>query len=307
MVTTDTYDLLILGGGPAGATAALYGARAGMKVVVLEQMTLGGEICATERLDNFPAFPEGISGVEFGMLLQQQLENLDVPIVSTSVTGVSLEGELKKAQTAAGEFKGKTVLIATGTEPNLLNAAGEQELLGRGVSYCATCDAAFFRNKTVAVVGGGDAALEETIFLTRFAEKIYLIHRRDKFRGCSWLQDRVLKIPKVEVLWNSTVDKIEGEKSVTGLLIDRDGQKEHLDVQGIFIYAGRKPHAEFLGESSLERDERGFIITNSKMETSISGVYAAGDIRQTFLRQVVTAAADGAIAATAVQQRLFAY
>ena len=307
MANTKTYDLVILGGGPAGATAALYGARAGMQVVVLEQMTLGGEICATERLDNFPAFPEGISGAEFGLLLQKQLENLNVPIVGTAVESVSLPGGLKTVTSTAGEFKGKTLLIATGTKPNFLNVEGEAELKGRGVSYCATCDAAFFRGKTVAVVGGGDAALEETIFLTRFAEKIYLLHRRDKFRGCSWLQDKVMKIPNVEVLWNATVNKIEGEQAVTGLNITKDGSEQHLSVQGIFIYAGRKPNAEYLAENEPERDERGFILTNSKMETSVDGVYAAGDIRQTFLRQVVTAAADGAIAATAVQQRLFTY
>ncbi len=307
MENNKLYDMVILGGGPAGATAALYGARAGMPVVIIEQMTLGGEICSTDRLDNFPAFPDGVSGAEFGMLLQKQMDNLDVPVVSGQVEKVSLLGEVKTVETTAGEFKGKTVLIATGTEPNLLNVEGETELRGRGVSYCATCDAAFFRGKKVAVVGGGDAALEETIFLTRFAEKVYLIHRRDKFRGCNWLQDKVLKIPSVEVLWNSTVNKIEGEDRVSGLNIKQDGKDRSVGIDGIFIYAGRKPNAEFLESVDLECDERGFIITTSKMETSVPGVYAAGDIRQTFLRQVITAASDGAVAATACSQRLYTY
>jgi thioredoxin reductase (NADPH) len=241
------------------------------------------------------------------MLLQKQMDNLDVPVISARVENVSVQGEIKTVETSAGVFSGKTVLIATGTEPNLLNVEGETEFRGKGVSYCATCDAAFFRGKTVAVVGGGDAALEETIFLTRFAEKVYLIHRRDKFRGCSWLQDKVLKIPSVEVLWNSTVNKIEGETRVSGLNIKQDGQDRSVAIDGIFIYAGRKPNAEFLKNIELESDDRGFIITSSKMETSIPGVYAAGDIRQTFLRQVITAASDGAVAATAVSQRLYAY
>jgi len=305
MEKKELYDLIIVGGGPAGVTAALYGVRAGLSVVILEQMTLGGEISATDRLDNFPAFPDGISGAEFGMLLQQQMENFDIPIVSTQVEKVSLGGSLKEVITSAGIFEGKTVLIATGTEPNLLGIQGELELRGRGVSYCATCDAAFFRGKTIVVVGGGDAALEETIFLTRFAEKVYLIHRRDKFRGCSWLQEKVLKLPTVEVLWNTTVSKIEGENKVSALQIRQDGKDRIIEADGIFIYAGRRPNVDFLEGIEIERDERGFIITNTKMETSLEGVYAAGDIRKKFLRQVITAAADGAIAATAAAQYIY--
>lgn len=301
----ELYDLVIIGGGPAGVTAALYGVRAGLNVVIIEQMTLGGEISATDRLDNYPAFPDGISGAEFGMLLQQQMENFNVPIISTRVDKVSIDGNLKEVITTAGIFEGKTVLIATGTEPNLLGIKGELELRGRGVSYCATCDAAFFRGKTIVVVGGGDAALEETIFLSRFAEKVYLIHRRDKFRGCNWLQEKVLKLPTVEVLWNTTVSKIEGENKVNALQIRQDGKDRLLEADGIFIYAGRRPNADFLEGIEIERDDRGFIITNKKMETTLAGVYAAGDIRKKFLRQVITAAADGAIAATAAAQYIY--
>ncbi len=306
MTGKQTHDLIILGGGPAGVTAALYGVRAGLSVVVLEKMTLGGEIVSTDRLDNFPAFPEGISGAEFGMLLQQQLDNLSVPVYTADVEKVSLEGELKKISTSAGEFNGKAVLIATGTVPNLLGAEGEQEFVGRGVSYCATCDAAFFRGKEVAVVGGGNAALEETIFLHRFVSKIYLIHRRDQFRGVKGLQDKVLELPNVEVLWNTTVSKIEGENKVSGLHLKQEGEDRFLEVSGVFIYAGRQTNAPFLEGVPIETSKNGFIETSEKMETSLPGVYAAGDIRKKFLRQVITAASDGAIAASAVAQKLFA-
>jgi len=300
------YDLVIIGGGPAGTTAALYGARAGLSTIIIEKMTIGGEIVATDRLDNYPAFPDGISGSEFGALLQQQMENLHIPIQPAQVEKVVLDPEMKVIITSAGVYEGKTVLIATGTEPNLLGVEGEIEMRGRGVSYCATCDAAFFRNKEIAVVGGGNAALEETIFLARFASKTYLIHRRDQFRGVMGLQDKVLSLPQVEVLWNTTVSKIEGDKKVNSLQIVQNGLERSLLVDGIFIYAGRKPNCAYLEDGVIETDEHGFIITNEKMETSLPGVYAAGDIRQKFLRQVLTAAADGAIGATAAAQYIFA-
>ena len=300
------FDMVIIGGGPAGVTAALYAVRAGLSAVILENQTLGGEIVATDRLDNYTAFPEGISGAEFGMLLQQQMDNLKVPVHNAAVESVDLDKEIKKVQSTAGTFEGKTVLICSGTEPNLLGVEGELELRGRGVSYCATCDAAFFRNKEVAVVGGGNAALEETLFLDRFTSKIYLIHRRDQFRGVKELQDRVLSLPGVEVLWNTTVKKIEGDKKVSGAVINKDGKEEKLTVDGIFIYAGRKPNTAYLEGVGLNVDDRGFIITSEKMETSIPGVFAAGDIRQKFLRQVITAASDGAIAATAASQYISA-
>lgn len=301
------YDLLILGGGPAGTTAALYAVRAGLSVVIFETMNLGGEIVSTDRLDNYPAFPKGISGAEFGLLLQQQMENLNVDVLAEQVERVVFGHEVKKVFTTAGkEYQGKTVLLATGTEPNLLGVDGEIELRGRGVSYCATCDAAFFRGKVVAVVGGGNAALEETIFLDRFAEKIYLIHRRDRFRGVKGLQDKVLGLPRVEVLWNTTVGRIEGENKVSGLQINRNDRIQELKVGGIFIYAGRKPKVDYLNNENIRLGENGFIVTTEKMETSIPGVYAAGDIRSKFLRQVITAASDGAIAATAAAQHIYA-
>ncbi len=303
MAERNIYDLLIVGGGPAGATAALYGARAGLSVLLLEKMVLGGEIVSTERLDNYPGFPAGITGAEFGQLLEQQLQRYGVPVQPAQIEQVSLKGEVKKAFFSAGEAAARAVIIATGTVPNQLNVRGEKELLGRGVSYCATCDAAFFRNKEVAVVGGGDAALEETLFLSRFASKIYLIHRRDAFRGIKVLQDKVLSLPNVEVLWKSTIQSIEGEKKVEGLHIQQEGQSRFLPLQGLFIYIGRKANTGFLGDE-LPLDEHGFIVTNEQMETALPLVYAAGDVRRKALRQVITAAADGAIAATAAAHAL---
>ncbi|MEW5784435.1 MAG: thioredoxin-disulfide reductase [Bacillota bacterium] len=297
------YDLVILGGGPAGATAALYGARAGLSVVVLEKMILGGEIVSTERLDNYPGFPEGITGAEFGQLLEKQLQRFAVTVKAETVEQVSFKGEGKKVYTASGEITGRAAIIATGTVSQMLNVDGEQTLRGRGVSYCATCDAAFFRGKEIAVVGGGDSALEETIFLSRFASKIYLLHRRDQFRGVKVLQDKVLSLPQVEVLWNTTVQKIEGERSVTGLQIVQKGAARFLPVKGLFIYVGRTPNTGFLVDQ-LPLDDSGFIATNEKMETVLPRVYAAGDVRRTPLRQVVTAAADGAVAATAAVHAL---
>jgi thioredoxin reductase (NADPH) len=303
MTNQTNYDILIVGGGPAGATAALYGARAGLSVLLLEKMVLGGEIVSTERLDNYPGFPGGITGAEFGQLLEEQLAQLHVPVKPVSVEQVSLKGDLKKVFTSGGEETARSIIIATGTVPNLLNVKGEQALLGRGVSYCATCDAAFFRNKEVAVVGGGDSALEETLFLSRFASKIYIIHRRDAFRGIKALQDKVLSLPNVEVLWKSTIQSIEGEKKVDGLAIQQEGQARLLPVQGLFVYVGRKANTGFLGDE-LPLDDSGFIATNAKMETSLPLVYAAGDVRRKGLRQVVTAASDGAIAATAAAHAL---
>ncbi len=307
MTDKKIYDMLIIGGGPAGAAAALYGARAGLSVLIIEKMMLGGEITSTAWLDNYPGFPDGVGGPEFGALLEKQLANLEVPVHNGDIDQVELQGDLKKVSCSNDEFEGKTVLIAVGTLPNLLGIDGELELRGRGVSYCATCDAAFFRGKKIVVVGGGDAALEETVFLSRFSEKIYLIHRRDKFRGCSWLQEKVQKLPMVEILWNTTVSRIIGDKKVSSLLIVQDSKERTLEVDGIFIYTGRQPNTPFLAGIDLESDERGYILTTDKMETSIKGVYAAGDVRHKFLRQVVTAAADGAIAATAASQYLYTY
>lgn len=300
-ITADTekiYDLLILGAGSAGLTAAIYGCRANLNVLVFEQMMAGGEIASTERLDNYPGFPEGVGGVEFGQLLEQQARRFGAEIRSAMIEGVSPQGDLKKVWTTKGIFHGRTIIVATGTVPEVLGVPGEEKLRGKGISFCATCDGFFFRGKKVAVIGGGDAALQEALYLTRFAEEIILIHRRDEFRAVPYLQEQVFKQPRIKILWNTVVKGFGGEQHLEEIVTEnvRNAQTAVLPVDGAFLYIGRVPNTAFL--KGVETDGQGYIITSEEMETSLPGIFAAGDVRRKFLRQVVTAAADGAIAAT---------
>jgi len=297
------YDLIVMGGGPAGVAAAIYGVRAGLSVVVLEKALIGGRLVTIDRIDNYPGFPEGITGPELGMLYDEHLRRFDIEVSTAQVEGVSLDGPVKKVQTPEGMVKGRAVVIATGTMPKLLHVEGESDLYGRGISNCASCDAAFFRGKDVAVVGGTSAALEETLFIARFAKKVYVIHQRGAFRAVQSLQERIFELPNVEVLWHSTVKKIEGEKQVTGLLLQQKDGPVRLPVDGVFVFTGRIPSTTFL-DGAVALDERGYIITDDNMKTSLPRVYAAGDVRRTALRQIITAAADGAIAATAAARSL---
>jgi len=292
------YDLLVLGAGPAGLTAAIYAARSLLSVLVIEQMLSGGQIASTEKVENYPGFPEGIDGLELGQRLEEQARNYGTEMVLATVEKVNLAGELKEVKTTEGTFRGRTLLIATGTRARPLGVPGEDALKGRGVSYCVTCDGSFFRDKTVMVVGGGDSALEEALVLTKFAAKIYIVHRRNELRAIRILQERIHKNAKIEVIYNTVVNKINGSErvqSVTLHNIESNNTRE-VAVDGIFLYVGLIPNTDFLN-GDLARNEQGYLITSEKMETSIAGVYAAGDIREKGLRQVVTAVADGAIAA----------
>jgi len=303
-MTQKVYDIVVLGGGPAGATASIYGARAGHSVLLLEKLIVGGEIVSTERLDNFPGFPEGLSGFEFGQRLEKQVRRFEVELVQEAVEQVSLlTGEEKKVFAGGKQYLGRTLIIATGTIPRMLNVEGEQELKGKGVSYCAACDAHFFRGKQVAVVAETDAALREAIILAGIAKKVYIINRRDSFRAPQALQQKLLSLPNVEMLWKSTVSQLGGGEKLDSLQVIQEGTTRILPVEGVFIYSGRQPNTEFLkGEVAL--DDQGYILTGEQMETSVSKVYAAGDVRQKQLRQVITAAADGAIAATSASRAL---
>lgn len=303
MANGEIYDLVVLGGGPAGVSAAIYGARAGLSVILLEKVLIGGRLFSVDRIENYPGFPEGITGPELGLLLDKQLRRFDVRIEATQAERVSFKREIKKVFTAAGEFEGRAVVIATGTMPKLLHVEGEEDLLGRGISSCASCDAAFFRGKDVAVVGGSSAALEETLFIARFAREVYLVHNRGSFRAVKALQEQIFALPNVEIIWNSTVQKIKGERKVSGLILLQEEGERELSVDGVFILTGRVPGTAFLHDE-LELDEGGYIITGETMETSQPLVYAAGDVRRTALRQIVTAAADGALAATAAARAL---
>ena len=294
----EIYDVIIIGGGPAGLTAAIYCGRSGLKVLAFEPMLSGGEITNTDWLDNYPGFPEGIGGFEFGQLLEKQAQRFNAEIVNESVEEVEISQDLKKVKTSSREYHGKTVIIAAGTSPLKLGIPGEDELVGRGISFCATCDGPFFREKKVAVIGGGDSAVEEALYLTKFADRVLLVHRRNKLRAISHLQDKILNHPQVEFYWDSVVKEFQGKDKLAKIVIEdvHDSHVKEIDLDGAFVYVGRYPNNSFLKEEEIKADSQGFIITNEEMETSIPGVFAAGDIRRKFLRQVVTAAGDGAVA-----------
>jgi len=297
------WDIIILGGGPAGLTAAIYGSRAGYEVLVLERMLPGGEITLTENLDNYPGFPEGTSGPEFGQDLEKQAKRFGASMETVEVNKAFLEEQPKRMETSKGNYLADKVIVSTGTRPRSLGVPGEDKLKGRGISYCASCDAAFFKGKEVAVVGGGDAAVEEALFLTRFAEKVYLIHRRNRLRAVKALEEGLFSNPRVEFLGDTVISEITGENKVEGVQVVAKDKEYHLPVQGVFIYIGRLPHTELL-QGQLDADENGYLVTDEEMRTSRSGVFAAGDIRRKVFRQVVTAAADGAIAAYTASREL---
>jgi thioredoxin reductase (NADPH) len=299
------YDLMIIGGGPAGLTAALYGARGGLNTIVLERGTPGGQAGQTDLIENYPGFPEGINGFDLADRFLQQAQRFGAGIEMTAVTGVELESDVKKAITADGEYLARAVIIATGARPRPLGVPGEKEFQGRGVSYCATCDGAFFRGKKVAVVGGGDSAVEEALFLTRFARQVTIIHRRDALRATRVLQDRARDNAAISFHWQTVVEAIKGTGKVQSLqlrdVVTNAVREEQFD--GVFIFIGLEPNSGFLGQA-LVTDGGGYIITGENLATSIDGVFAAGDVRAKEFRQVSTAVGEGAVAAMAAERYL---
>ena len=292
------YDMTVIGGGPGGYTAALYAARAGLQVLVLEKLSAGGQIALTSQVDNYPGFPEGVDGFELGEKMQQQAERFGAVTELANVTGLSLEGDIKEVQTSSGSFYSKTVVIATGANPRELGVAMEKELIGRGVNYCASCDGMFYRGKTVVVVGGGNTAAADALLLSRLAKKVILVHRRDTLRATKIYHKPLEQAENVEFRWNSKVEElIHGEK-LTGVKLRnlQTGEVSLVEADGVFISIGRKPATELV-EGQLELDEAGYIRAGESTETNIPGVYAVGDVRTKTLRQVVTAVADGALAA----------
>jgi len=291
------YDLIIIGGGPAGLTSSIYAKRFGLKTLLIEKFGTGGQASLTDLIENYPGFPEGISGVELATKFTDQAKRFEVEIINDEVVDVEFN-ETKRVKTINGLYESIGVIIATGASPKKLGVPGEKEFTGRGVSYCAVCDAYFYRNKDVVVVGGGDSALTEALYLTKFVNKLYLVHRRDKFRGSQYLQERIFKNDKIEILFNSEVVEIKGEKRVEKVVIFNKGKNENieLDVKGVFIYIGLTPNSEIF-KNKLNLDESGFIITDEEMRTNIKFVYAAGDVRKKSFRQIITACSDGAIAA----------
>ncbi len=297
-VKNTNYDVVIIGAGPAGLTAGLYTARARLNSLLIERGLFGGQIINAEQVENYPGFPEGISGFELGQLMRRQAEKYGLKTVTASATSLELKEGQKAVKTTEGNFTAGAVIIAGGSERQKLGVPGEKEFTGKGVSYCATCDAAFFKEQPVAIVGGSDTAITEALHLAKFATKVYLIHRRRQLRATRILQERAFAEPKIEFLWDSTVDRIEGEIFVKKLWINNvlTGEKSTLEVAGIFVSIGFKPDTEYL-KGILPLDPVGHIITNEKMETEIPGIFAAGDIRQYSARQAITAAGDGATAA----------
>ena len=291
------YDMIVIGGGPAGYTAALYAARAGLDTVLLERMSAGGQMTLTGDIDNYPGFDEGIDGFTLGMKMQQGAEKYGAKTEYAEAEAVDFSGEIKKIKTYAGDFYGKSVVIASGANPRELGIENEKELIGRGVHYCAHCDGRFYKDKTVAVVGGGNSAAADALYLSRLAKKVYLVHRRDTLRATKIYHEPLMKAENVEFLWNSEVDGFIAENRVSGITVKDviNGNKTEIECDGVFVSIGRKPATEFL-EGSVELDSNGYIVADESTKTNVKGVFAVGDVRTKALRQVVTAVADGAVA-----------
>jgi len=294
----EEYEIVIIGGGPAGLTAGLYAARAKLNSLLIEKGLVGGQMVNAERVDNYPGFPEGIGGGELSELMRQQATKYGLKTIMAEVTGLELHQKQKVVKTTQGNFTAKAVIIAGGSSRQKLNVPGEEKFTGRGVSYCATCDAYFFKDKPVAVVGGGNAAITEALHLARFASKVTVIHRRRQLRATPILQEKAFSEPKIEFLWDTVVEEIEGGDFVNriGLRQVQTGEKSVLEVVGIFVSTGLKPNTDYL-KGVLPLDDTGCVITNGGLETDIPGVFAAGDIRRNSPRQIIAAAGDGATAA----------
>jgi len=305
MVREDSshFDLIIVGGGPAGLAAAIYALRARIKTLLIEKMILGGLASTTFQIENYPGFPDAISGLDLSQKMAEQAKKLGLNVLWANAVKVKTNKNLREVETDGKSLTAKAVIIATGTEAARLGVPGEDTFIGKGVSFCATCDGPFYQNKNVMVVGGGNSAVEEALFLTRYAKKVSIIHRRDELRADRILVEQAKSHPKIYFFWHSTVEAIRGEKNVSEVVVKDlvSGKKIKVAADGVFIYIGSKPNTELV-KDVVKLDERGFILTDEKMKTSAPGIFAAGDVRVKHLRQVVTAVADGAIAADSARE-----
>jgi len=297
------FQLVIIGGGPAGLAAGLYAARARLKAVLLEKGGAGGQVLLTDWIDNYPGFPEGISGFELADRMAKQTARFGLETRTASVVALGLDGECKTISLEDGEqITCRSIILATGARPNKLGIPGEAEFTGKGVSYCATCDGPFFRDQDIIVVGGGDTAIQEADYLTKFARKVTVVHRRDRLRAMKILQEKAFANDRIDFIWNSVVSRIEGDAGVESVRIRGNGGQESVHrVSGVFVLIGTIPNNEFLPLDRLETDDWGFLQTDAEMRTNIPGVMAAGDIRSKSVRQVVNAAGEGAVAAIAAE------
>jgi len=287
-------NVIIIGSGPAGLTAAIYAARANLEPLVIAGMERGGQITLTDDLENYPGFPDGVKGFELYQTLEKQAERFGAEMLYDVVTEVDLSGDIKKVKTADKEFEAKVVIVATGSTPKKLQVPGEKELIGKGVSYCATCDGFFFSGKHVAVIGGGNSALDEGLFLTRFAEKVTIIHRRDRLRGDAILQQRAMDHEKIDFIWDTVVEEVVGEQSVTSLKLKnvKSGEVTDYPIDGVFVFIGHYPNVD-LFEGKLELDETKYIATDNRTRTNVKGVFACGDVQDNIYRQAITSAGTG--------------
>ncbi|MDD7457718.1 MAG: thioredoxin-disulfide reductase [Clostridia bacterium] len=291
------YDLLILGAGPSGLTAGIYAARGGLKTAIIEKTSFGGQLALTSEIENYPGF-ENISGFELAYKMQQQAEKLGVEFIYEEITDLDIVGDVKSVKTQGNKYEAKAIIIAMGASPRLLGLDKEKALLGAGVSYCATCDGAFFRGKDVAVIGGGNTAVEDAIYLSKFCNKVYIVHRRNEFRATKAEINKMTAKQNVELVLSSVVSDIFGESKVEGIEVTTGEQKKRIDVSGVFVAIGRTPNTTLI--NGIDLTDNGYIVVDRLQRTSEKGVYAVGDIVDKSLRQVVTACSDGAVAAECV-------
>jgi thioredoxin reductase (NADPH) len=300
------YDVIIVGGGPSGMTSAIYSSRARLKTLLIEKAGCGGQIAITDHLENYPGFEQGINGFELAIKMQTQATNFGTEFVYGEVVSLQLNDKIKKVILSDNtEYNAKTIIISSGANFKKLDVKGEQEFIGKGVSYCATCDGPFFRNKEIAVVGGGDSALQEALYLTKFATKVNLVHRRNEFRATKILQEKVFGEQKINIIFDTVIEEISGKDLLEQVKLKnvKTNTISQLSVSGVFVFVGWIPNTSFLN-NQIKLNEQGYIITDDKMNTSIEGVFACGDVREKTLRQVVTATGDGAIAAFSAQHYL---
>ena len=297
------YDVIVIGGGPGGYTAALYAARANLSVAILEKLSPGGQMGTTDVIDNYPGFPQGVNGFELAMQMKEGAERFGAQTQLAEVTQVELAGQVKTIHTSGGDYQARTVVLATGAHPRELGLPGERELRGRGVSYCATCDGMFYRGKTVVVVGGGNTAVADVLYLSRLCEKVYLVHRRDTLRASKVYLDPLQKAENVEFVWDSEVKQLLRDQAVTGVRVrnKKTGEERDIPCGGVFVAVGYLPNTQ-LYRGQVELDEAGYVLADETTQTNLPGVFAVGDLRKKPLRQVVTAASDGAVAAHFIEE-----
>lgn len=301
----SVYDVAVLGAGPAGLTAAIYTARSLLSTLVIEKLGSGGQAAITDLIENYPGFPNGINGFELAQKMDEQARKFGARFENDIITGFRRNDDSTfTIKTEGGSYDARSVIIATGASSRKLGVPGEEKFIGRGISFCATCDASFYREKTVAVIGGGDSAVEEGIYLTRFAKKVFVIHRRDQLRACKIAQERAKKNPKIEFVWDSVVEEVIGDEKIRKIVLKnvKTNVKSELEIDGMFLYVGMIPNTEVFG--GVKKDENGYLVTNERLMTDLPGVFAAGDCRKSPVKQVATAVGDGTIAATVAEKYL---